>query len=103
MPARLTLIPGLAGNPNPPDATIKIEITADLSWTAGTGAATHDVYFGTSNPPAFQGNQTSTIFDPPGSMAYLTKHYWRIDSVNSTGKTPGIVWSFTTSQFPPPP
>ena len=95
-------LPGQAGNLSPPDGATKIEITADLSWTAGTGATSHDVYFGTSNPPAFRGNQTAAIFDP-GTMAYLTKHYWRIDSVNSTGKTPGIVWNFTTSQFPPPP
>ncbi|NIP25692.1 MAG: hypothetical protein GWN67_15345 [Phycisphaerae bacterium] len=96
-------LPGEAGNPNPSDGATSIEVTALLSWTAGTGAASHDVYFGTSNPPAFRGNQTSTTYDPPGSMPYLTKHYWRIDSVNSTGKTPGIVWSFTTGPIPPPP
>jgi len=96
-------LPGQAGNPNPSDGATKIEITEDLSWTAGTGATSHDVYFGTSNPPAFRGNQTAAIFDPPGSMAYLTKHYWRIDEVNSSGKRTGIIWSFTTSQFPPPP
>jgi hypothetical protein len=96
-------VPSQAGNPNPSDGATKIEITADLSWTAGTGATSHDVYFGTSNPPEFRGNQAAAIFDPPGSMAYLTKHYWRIDEVNSSGKRTGIVWSFTTSQFPPPP
>jgi len=96
-------LPGQAGNPNPSDGATKVEVTADLSWTAGTDAASYDVYFGTSNPPAFRGNQTAAIYDPPGSMPYLTRHYWRIDSVNSSGKTPGVVWSFTTGPIPPPP
>jgi hypothetical protein len=96
-------LPGQAGNPSPSDDATSIEATAVLSWTAGTGAASHDVYFGTSNPPAFMGNQTATTYDPAGLMPYLTKHYWRIDSVNSSGKTPGIVWSFTTGPIPPPP
>jgi hypothetical protein len=96
-------LPGQAGNPNPSDGATKVEITAVLSWTAGSDAVSYDVYFGTSNPPAFRGNQTATTYDPPDSMPYLTKHYWRIDSVNSTGKTPGIVWSFTSGPMPPPP
>jgi hypothetical protein len=93
-------LPGQAGNPNPPDGATSIEITADLSWTAGSDATSHDVYFGTSNPPAFQDNQTAATFDP--AMTYLTKYYWRIDEVNSSGKAPGIVWSFTTGPIPPP-
>jgi len=96
-------LPGQAGNPNPSDGAIEIEITADLSWTAGAGATSHDVYFGTSNPPAFRGNQTAAIFDPPGSMGYLTTYYWRIDEINSSGKRTGIVWSFQASPMPPPP
>ncbi len=96
-------VPSQASNPNPSDGAASIEVTANLSWTAGTGAASHDVYFGTSNPPAFRGNQTAATYDPPGSMPYLTKHYWRIDEVNSSGRSTGIVWSFTTGPIPPPP
>ncbi|MHC4694965.1 MAG: hypothetical protein ACYS67_19710, partial [Planctomycetota bacterium] len=96
-------VPSQADNPNPSNGAIEIEVTANLSWTAGIGAASHDVYFGTSNPPAFRGNQTAMTYDPPGSMPYLTKHYWRIDEVNSSGKSTGKVWSFTTGPIPPPP
>jgi hypothetical protein len=95
-------LPGQAGNPNPSDGATKVSATADLSWTAGSDATSHDVYFGTSNPPAFRGNQTSVTFDP-GTMNYLTKYYWRIDEVNSSGTAAGIVWSFTTGPMPPPP
>jgi hypothetical protein len=53
------------------------------------------VYFGTSNPPPFQGNQPGTTYDP-GPMDGDTTYFWRIDEVNTTATTPGALWSFTT-------
>jgi hypothetical protein len=95
--------PGQASNPNPVDGATSIGIFADLSWTAGSNAVSHDVYFGTSSPPVFRGNQTSTIFDP-GTMNRYTTYYWRIDEVNASGTTTGTVWSFrTTAGGGPPP
>ena len=94
-------LPGQAGNPEPADGAPEVDIESDLSWTAGSYAASHDVYFGTSNPPALRVHLTAAIFEP-GTMAYLTKYYWRIDEINSTGKTIGAVWSFTTAPMPPP-
>jgi hypothetical protein len=91
-----------AKNPNPSNGAIGVNTTADLSWTAGVGATSHDVYFGTSNPPPFLLNQATTTFDP-GTMAYSTKYYWRIDEVDAYGTTTGTVWSFTTMMSPPPP
>ncbi len=93
--------PTFARNPSPPNGSIIVDLDADLYWTAGSSAISHDVYFGTSNPPPFIHNQTATTFDP-GTMAYHTKYYWRIDVVNNTGTTTGIVWSFTTILGPPP-
>jgi hypothetical protein len=97
----ISLLPGVASNPNPGHEVMNIDKNADLSWTSGEGATSHDVYFGTSSPPLFIGNQTSTTFDP-GTMAASTKHYWRIDSVNYWGKTAGEEWIFYTA-IPPPP
>ena len=91
-----------ASNPNPTDGATGVSRTADLSWMAGFGATSHDVYFGTSNPPPFIGNQTTTTFDP-GEMDYSTMYYWRIDEINSSGTTTGAIWSFTTLMSPPPP
>jgi hypothetical protein len=91
-----------ASNPNPADGAMIISITADLNWTAGLDATSHDVYFGTNSPGVFQGNQTATTFDP-GTMAYYTKYYWRIDEINPSGITTGAIWSFTTLSSPPPP
>ncbi|HUS71559.1 MAG TPA: LamG-like jellyroll fold domain-containing protein, partial [Sedimentisphaerales bacterium] len=95
-------LPGRAGNPDPSNGEIGVSQTADLSWTGGSNAISHDVYFGTSSPPAFRGNQTATTFDP-GTMVALITYYWRIDEINQSGKTIGVVWSFTTKLNPPHP
>jgi len=65
-----------------------------LSWSAGDGAISHDVYFGT-NGSEFQGNQTGTSFDP-GTLAMETTYSWRVDEINADGTETGDVWSFTT-------
>jgi hypothetical protein len=97
----IPLLPGPASNPNPGHGTTNIDKNADLSWTSGEGATSHDVYFGTSSPPPFIGNQTAVTFEP-GTMAASTKHYWRIDSINYWGKTFGEEWIFYTGMPPPP-
>jgi hypothetical protein len=84
-----------ASNPNPPDGATGVDIDADLSWTAGRGATSHDVYFGTSSTPPFIHNQAATTFDP-GTMASGTRYYWRIDEVGVYGTITGAVWSFRT-------
>jgi hypothetical protein len=91
--------PGQASNPNPADSAADTGVGADLSWTAGAAADSHDVYFGTDSTPdasEFQGNHIETTFDP-GTLNYATTYYWRIDETNTAGTTAGIVWSFTTA------
>ncbi len=87
--------PDPATEPNPPDGSVGIRTDPVLSWVAGAGATSHDVYFGKTSPGTFRGNQSQTTFTP-GSLAYETTYYWRIDEVNAAGKTTGPVWSFTT-------
>ncbi len=93
--------PGQASNPNPANGATGVSTNADLSWTAGSNAVSHDVYFGTTSPPPFIHNQTSTTFDP-GTMASYTTYYWRIDEVNPGGTTIGTVWTFRTGGGGPP-
>ena len=94
-------LPGMASAPAPADGTAGVSILSSLSWTAGSGADSHDVYFGTTASPAFQGNQTGTSFSP--ALSYSTTYYWKIDEVNTTGTTAGTVWTFTTEAAPPLP
>jgi hypothetical protein len=97
----LTSPPSQATGPNPGDGAMNVHTTADLNWAAGPDVTSYDVYFGTSNPGMFKGNQIASTFDP-GIMAYSTRYYWRIDTVNSYGTTSGKVWSFSTMMSPPP-
>jgi len=87
--------PEPASNPNPANGATNVNINVVLSWTLGVGATSHDVYFGTQSPGTFQRNQTGTTFTP-GTLLGAKTYYWRIDEVNSYGKTTGIVWSFKT-------
>ncbi len=91
--------PGLASSPSPGSGATGVDIESVLSWTAGSGADSHDVYFGTSTTPASQGNQAGTSFDP-GTLAYATTYYWQVDEVNTVGTTVGTLWSFTTAAAP---
>jgi PelA/Pel-15E family pectate lyase len=67
-----------------------------LRWTPGRNAISHNVYFGTGNPPRFRANQSGTSFDP-GPLDTATTYYWRVDSITPGGVVQGPVWTFMTS------
>jgi len=101
----------LAYNPKPADGAMHEDTWASLSWTPGTTAASHDVYFGDNlddvNAGAesvFQGNQASTFlvvgfpgFAFPDGLIPGTTYYWRVDEIEADGTTihKGDLWSFT--------
>jgi len=99
-------LPGAVTNPSPANMATCVSIIQDLNWTSGIYGCgitpSHDVYFGTANPPPCQGNQTATTFDT-GTMANNTTYYWRIDEVSPGGTTMGDIWRFTTVQAAPGP
>ncbi len=91
-----TIAPGNSTQPDPANGALAMTINATLGWLPGPTAATHNVYIGTSSPPAFIGNQTEPNFNPglkPG-----TTYYWQIDEVEADGTSiyTGDIWSFTT-------
>jgi PelA/Pel-15E family pectate lyase len=67
-----------------------------LRWIPGRNATSHRVYFGTSNPPRFRGEQRETTFDP-GPLDVATTYFWRVDSVTPGGAVQGPTWTFTTA------
>jgi hypothetical protein len=87
--------PAKATGPSPNNGTLSVSTRTTLSWTAGTGAASHNVYFGTVSPGAFKGNQATAVFSP-GVLLPRTTYFWRIDEANADGTTLGDVWNFTT-------
>jgi len=95
--------PQSARNPDPANGATDVDVDADLSWSAGIDAVSHDVYFGTDPgsliPVSMQ--QTGTTYDP-GTLQEGVTYYWAIDEHDSgEGVTPGDVWSFTTAVPPP--
>ncbi len=100
---------GKATDPGPTDGETGVVIEVELSWTAGRGASSHDVYLGTDpneldpttdDPPEiFRGNQSGTTFTPD-DLVGGQDYYWRVDQVRSDGTTSGDVWHFTTGAAP---
>ena len=109
--------------PNPKDGALLEDTWANLSWSPGDFAVSHDVYLGDNfddvNDGAegtFQGNQSITSllvgfpgFAFPDGLVPGTTYYWRIDEVNDTEPNSpwkGDVWSFTvppkTAYWPDP-
>ncbi len=91
-------------------AVTDIRDAGSLSWSAGTGAASHDVYFGTDRKavaaagktsPEFKGNQSGTSFSLAGLVAFGGGDYfWRIDEVEAGGQVhTGYTWKFTVPAF----
>ncbi len=101
-----------AHNPVPADGSIHTDTWANLSWSAGGYAVSHNVYFGENfddvdagAESTFQGNQAATFFVVgfqgfpfPEGLVPGTTYYWRIDEINDVHpESPwkGNIWSFT--------
>lgn len=72
-----------------------VALQTTLSWTSPVCAQSHDIYFGTTNPPPFMVNRTTASYTP-GTLSPNTTYYWRVDEKNYFGTTTGTVWKFTT-------
>ena len=102
---QFTVDDGKASNPNPPDGLANTPVDANLGWTAGNYATSHDVYFGTDQTsvadantvsPEYKGNQAETSYDP-GTLEENVTYYWRVDEIGDDGTfAKGDVWSFIT-------
>ncbi|MBN2270675.1 MAG: SUMF1/EgtB/PvdO family nonheme iron enzyme [Sedimentisphaerales bacterium] len=90
---------GPASEPDPPDGAVGIQANPVLSWQPGLCATSHNIFFGSSDPPPFQTNQTETTFNP-GALSERTTYYWRIEEVGEYVTNTGEVWTFTTGQLP---
>ncbi|MCP4607184.1 MAG: LamG domain-containing protein [Planctomycetes bacterium] len=109
--------------PEPADGAMIADTWANLSWSPGDSAVSHDVYIGdnfddvnNTAETTFQGNQTGTFivvgfpgFAFPDGLVPGVTYYWRIDEVNDTEPNSpwkGNIWSFSvppkTAYFPNP-
>ena len=97
----------LANNPVPgQNAIVDIRDADSIGWTAGVGAASHDVYFGAdrdavagadNSSPEFQGNQSAASLSLAGLVEFGGGNYYvRVDEVEAGGAVnAGTVWNFT--------
>ena len=90
--------PNQVSNPNPANGAKNVVVTTSLSWTAGAGATSFDVYFGTD--PCAHNNPKITVdtnsYDPPGDLLTRTMYYWAVDSNANGTITGGNDWNFKT-------
>jgi hypothetical protein len=102
-----------ATNPSPPHGNMVDADAVALTWTPGTYAVLHDVYFSdnfddvntatTSSGGVYKGRQSELKY-PPGPfdtipVTWGETYYWRIDEVNDTNPDSpwtGRLWRFTT-------
>jgi len=91
-------LPGKATNPDPEHLATGVSATHDLFWTAGSGATSRDVYFGTVTPPETKVIADGTVLTyDTGTMSNGGKtYYWQVNEKNSGGTTTGDIWRFTT-------
>ena len=99
-----------ATNPSPANGDNGVAVNAELTWTNGWLAASHDIYVGTDAAAVAVADRSSELykanipanspstFDP--ELGYGATYYWRVDAVNSLGTvdTLGNVWQFTTDK-----
>ncbi len=105
---RFFSIPVQARQPQPVDGAADVAPDAVLTWRAGREAASHEVYFGSSQAEVDDG---TALIDTVAENAYDlgsrdltlgTTYYWKINEVNEAEAVSvweGDVWSFTTPAF----
>jgi unsaturated rhamnogalacturonyl hydrolase len=80
----------------PADRAVDVSVNTTLAWPSA-GVGRFDVYFGTTNPPAFQARVERPSFVLETLRAGTT-YYWRADAVSERGVVAGTVHRFTTAK-----
>jgi hypothetical protein len=92
-----------SASPAPSDGAADVYIPLALGWSNGSAGVSYDVYFGTSASLGLEQRIAAGIVNRmffPGTLQYLTRYYWRVDTMVSYGVVTGDVWSFTTGAEP---
>ncbi|UCF14418.1 MAG: LamG domain-containing protein, partial [Phycisphaerales bacterium] len=101
-----------AENPSIPDNTLFENTWANLTWTPGDAAVSHNLYFGTGFDDVNDGAEGTFVanlavpsqvigfptFPAPDGLQPGTTYYWRVDEVNDAEPNSpwkGGVWSFS--------
>jgi len=101
--------PGAAGNSQPANGAVDVQMSTMLTWTAADNATSHELYFGadadavknaTTASPEYVGPKAlAAVNHDPGGLDWESTYSWRVDEVYPTGTVKGLVWTFTTADF----
>jgi hypothetical protein len=86
----------------PTNGATCIPLSPTLSWNASSGATSYSIYFGTSSPPPFVTNVSTTTYSP-GPLNSSTTYYWTVVANINTASIDYPTVSFTTTGVPPAP
>jgi hypothetical protein len=81
--------------PKPDNNKTGVALAPKLTWVAGRNARSHQIYFGTSNPPQFVAEAKQPSYNP-AELRPNTVYYWRVDEIADDGVIEGKVWQFRT-------
>jgi hypothetical protein len=93
---RFYQIPTHARMPSPAEGATDVQPVVSLSWRAGRGAASHQVFVGAD---ASSLTLVDTVDEPACEVDLGLKgtYFWRIVEVNGADVWEGDLWSFTTA------
>ena len=99
------IVPVQAADPVPTNGQTAVSLDPTVSWSAGRGAVSHDLYV--SDDPIAVADETIDpiavgLTDTPYDLAGFdmnTVYYWKVNEVSDTEAWPGNVWSFTTQDY----
>ncbi|MEN6333157.1 MAG: LamG-like jellyroll fold domain-containing protein, partial [Phycisphaerales bacterium] len=106
--------PQLACSPSPMPGATDVAREPTLHWTAGTFAATYDVYLGKTFADVDSASRTKpmgvlvsqgqagTAYSPKAVLDFGQTYYWRVDEVGQTPNSvvhKGSVWGFTVEPY----
>ncbi len=84
----------------PADGATGVSLAPTLSWNASPGAASYDVYLGTTTPLVLACTAMGTSCSVAGLTAGTT-YRWQVVARNGTDSASSATWSFTT-EIPAP-
>jgi hypothetical protein len=94
--------------PEPANGAEGLGDTPELSWVAGVGAVSHDIYLSSSQAKVAAGDVSVRVSQQaetsyvPAALNWNTTYYWRVDEVAEDGSiVPGDVWSFKVADYIP--
>jgi hypothetical protein len=95
-------VPGEPWLPYPDDGSLKVSVEESLFWEPAASAESYEIYLWTSSetePTEPTATSPNASYDPPTNFSPSTTYNWRVVAVNTAGRTPGPLWTFTTSDF----